>query len=196
MESQFPTVSGEEEEVSESEPPVERSEAIQTASVSLARVTRTPSFLKTPVALAFVLAFLTIGVIAAWIGLNIRTRSVSEAQASNPAINPINSIAVLPFKNLSGDPAQEYFSDGLTEELIHLVTRIPGLRVVAWDSASQLRGREHEAQAFPRDRLAVAAMERGDLPAGKDCDCDGHAIGISAASDQAKEPGPRDPARA
>jgi len=43
----------------------------------------------------------------------------------------IDSLAVLPLENLSGDPAQEYFSDGLTEELICAVARIASLRVIS-----------------------------------------------------------------
>ncbi|GAC1307116.1 MAG: hypothetical protein NVSMB10_12370 [Steroidobacteraceae bacterium] len=64
------------------------------------------------------------------------------------------------------------------------------------ESGKEDGDREHEAQAFPRDRPAIASMERSELLAGEDCDCDGHAIGVSSASNQAKEPGHRDPARA
>lgn len=49
----------------------------------------------------------------------------------------IRSVAVLPLKNLSGDPAQDYFADGTTDELITELARVPELRVVSWNSALQ-----------------------------------------------------------
>lgn len=51
------------------------------------------------------------------------------------------TIAVLPFTNLSGNKEYEYFSDGLTEEMIGALTRLPGLRVTARTSAFALRGK-------------------------------------------------------
>jgi serine/threonine-protein kinase len=51
------------------------------------------------------------------------------------------SIAVLPFANLSGDPEAEYFSDGITEEIINALARIPGLRVAARTSCFAFRGK-------------------------------------------------------
>jgi serine/threonine-protein kinase len=51
--------------------------------------------------------------------------------APSPAAREAQSIAVLPFVSMSGDPENEYFSDGLTEELINVLTYVPGLRVVA-----------------------------------------------------------------
>lgn len=54
------------------------------------------------------------------------------------AITPA-SIAVLPFSNLSPEADTDYFSDGLTEEIIHALTKVDGLTVVAWQSAARLR---------------------------------------------------------
>ena len=70
-----------------------------------------------------------------------------------------SSIAVLPFVNLTPEAGSEYFSDGLTEELIHLLTRVEGLRVVAWHSASQMRGQEDLSAV--RERLSVDAVLKG-----------------------------------
>ena len=53
-----------------------------------------------------------------------------------------NSMAVLPFSNLSGDPANEYLSDGLSEELLNALAKINGLRVAARTSAFSFKGRQ------------------------------------------------------
>ena len=76
--------------------------------------------------------------------------STRLAPAAAPAIHPVSSgpraipehsIAVLPFVNMSADKEQEYFSDGLAEELINLLARIPELRVPARTSSFSFRGR-------------------------------------------------------
>jgi len=85
-------------------------------------------------------------------------RPISQA-ASEPA--PI-SIAVLPFANFSPQPDDDYFSDGLTEELILLLTQVRGMRVVAWHSASQLRGREQDLGSI-RQRLNVEVALCGSV---------------------------------
>ena len=72
------------------------------------------------------------------------------------------SIVILPFVNLSASPGDEYFSDGLTEELIHRLTRAPGLRVLAWPSASRLRGRDEDLRGI-RDQLGVDLALRGSV---------------------------------
>jgi TolB-like protein len=61
--------------------------------------------------------------------------------SSAPSVIPEQSIAVLPFVNMSADKEQEYFSDGLAEELINLLAKIPDLRVPARTSSFSFRGR-------------------------------------------------------
>src|SRR5262249_54496629 len=74
------------------------------------------------------------------------TREVAPAialPAAPTSFNPpAHSIAVLPFMNLSGDPQQEYFSDGLAEELLDSLVRISELKVVARTSAFAFKGKE------------------------------------------------------
>ena len=62
-----------------------------------------------------------------------------------------NSIAVLPFANLSGDPAQAYFSDGMAEELRSALSRIAGLQVVARTSSEMLRDADAKTAASKLD---------------------------------------------
>ena len=63
----------------------------------------------------------------------------SAREVEEPA--PASAIAVLPFVNLSGDPDNDYFCDGLSEELINRLTKIKELRVVAHGSSFSFRGR-------------------------------------------------------
>ena len=72
------------------------------------------------------------------------------------------TIAVLPFVNLSSDPENDYFSDGLTEELIHALTKIEGLRVVAWGSAFQFKGKVRDFQEIGQ-QLKVSTVLEGSV---------------------------------
>jgi serine/threonine-protein kinase len=93
-----------------------------------------------------------------------RPRSTASGQAKEPSPVPLPqsgnaTIAILPFANLDPEPDQQYFSDGLTEELIHALTRIPELRVIAWNTASHFRADQDVANV--RTRLGVAYVLRG-----------------------------------
>jgi serine/threonine-protein kinase len=72
------------------------------------------------------------------------------------------AIAVLPFANLTRQPEDDYFSKGLTEELIHRLTRLGNLRVVAWNSASQLSARDDDPHGS-RELLKVDVVLRGSV---------------------------------
>lgn len=64
----------------------------------------------------------------------------------HPAIPRIESLAVLPLKNLSGDPAQEYLADGMTLQLITTLTKISNLTVISWTS---VRGLKNTTKTLP-----------------------------------------------
>jgi len=72
------------------------------------------------------------------------------------------SIAVLPFDNLSGDPDQEYFSDGLTEEIITGLSMIPSLFVIARNSSSIYKGKPVKVQQVSED-LGVRYVLEGSV---------------------------------
>ncbi len=72
------------------------------------------------------------------------------------------SIAVLPFANLSADKDNEYFSDGLAEEILNALTGLPGLRVIARTSAFSFRGREN-AIAEIGQKLQVTNVLHGSM---------------------------------
>ena len=72
------------------------------------------------------------------------------------------AIAVLPFVNLSSDEEQEYFADGLTEELLNLLAKIPELRVASRSSAFQFKGQRIDIPAVAR-QLNVAHVLEGSV---------------------------------
>jgi serine/threonine protein kinase/Flp pilus assembly protein TadD len=76
-----------------------------------------------------------------------RERDSGRAAIPSIAESPhIPSLAVLPFANLSGDKENEYFSDGLAEDIIDALTQVPGLRVMARTSAFAFRGKEQDVR--------------------------------------------------
>jgi TolB-like protein/Flp pilus assembly protein TadD len=77
------------------------------------------------------------------------------------------AIAVLPFSNLSSEPDTEYFSDGLTEELIHGLTKLDGLMVVAWSSAARLKGQPYDVREIGR-QLNVSTVLVGSVRGSSD----------------------------
>jgi TolB-like protein/lipoprotein NlpI len=72
------------------------------------------------------------------------------------------SIAVLPFVNMSSDAEQEYFSDGISEELLNLLVKIPELRVISRTSAFSFKGREIEISEIA-EQLDVAYILEGSV---------------------------------
>lgn len=91
----------------------------------------------------------------------VQTREARPAPAAG-AVQVENAIAVLPFSNLSSEQENEYFSDGLTEELINALTKVEGLRVVAWGSAFQFKGKARDIRRIA-EQLRVKAVLEGSV---------------------------------
>jgi TolB-like protein/Tfp pilus assembly protein PilF len=105
--------------------------------------------------------------------LQVSRRSAEGAATTAPAVQnsaatvaafnpPPHSIAVLPFVNLSGDKDQEYFSDGLTEELLNSLAEIDGLQVAARTSAFSFKGQDNDIGTIAR-KLNVGAVLEGSV---------------------------------
>jgi TolB-like protein/Tfp pilus assembly protein PilF len=73
-----------------------------------------------------------------------------------------HSVAVLPFVNLSSNPEDEYFSDGLSEEIINALTQVPGLKVIARTSAFTFKGRNEDIRAIG-ETLGVSNVLEGSV---------------------------------
>ncbi len=92
-----------------------------------------------------------------------RTFSVQTAALRPPRVSKIiDSIAVLPFENASGDPEHEYLSDGITGSLINILATIPKLRVIAQSTVFRYKGRKIDPQAIGRE-LNVRAVLTGRM---------------------------------
>ncbi len=79
-----------------------------------------------------------------------------------PPIAPIDSVAVLPFTNLSEDPELAYFGDGLSEELLNQLVRLPGLKVPARTSTFAFRGQNLDVREIGQ-QLGVASVLEGSV---------------------------------
>jgi adenylate cyclase len=88
--------------------------------------------------------------------------SILPASAVSTADRQKPSIAVLPFENMSGDKEQEYFSDGITEDIITDLSKLSGLRVIARNSVFTYKNRAVDVQEVSR-RFAVGAVLEGSI---------------------------------
>lgn len=79
-----------------------------------------------------------------------------------PPHRPVNSVAVLPFSNLSDDPELDYFSDGLSEELLNRLANVGALKVPARTSAFSFKGQDVDVQEIGR-RLNVDTVLEGSV---------------------------------
>lgn len=94
--------------------------------------------------------------------------SVSEEPFQASAVLQSPSIVILPFTNLSADAGQEYFSDGITEELLNLLARFPDLRVISRSSAFSYRDRNADAQTIAAELNVSHILEGSVRRSGQD----------------------------
>jgi len=87
--------------------------------------------------------------------------------APAPARDVIRSLAVLPLQNVSRDPAQEYFADGMTEALITELARVKALRVISRTSAMKYKGVQRALPEIARELNVDAILEGSALLVGK-----------------------------
>jgi adenylate cyclase len=93
---------------------------------------------------------------------------IARSDAAEPRSNGAPaSIAVLPFTNMSGDPEQEYFSDGISEDIITDLSKIAGLTVIARNSSFTFKGRSVDIRDVGRDLGVRSVLEGSIRRAGK-----------------------------
>jgi adenylate cyclase len=111
--------------------------------------------------LAMVIAMI---VIVQHLSLKPQTTHASIPPQEKPALPlpDMPSIAVLPFTNLSGDPHQEYFSDGISDQLINDISRLPGLFVIARNSSFGYKGKTTKEQQIGKE-LGVKYLLEGSV---------------------------------
>jgi TolB-like protein len=88
--------------------------------------------------------------------------SFRKGDVATPAIADRNSIAVLPFANISGKADEDYFSDGMTEELLNVLAKVPQLKVVARTSVFQFKGKGGDIREIGR-KLGVTNIIEGSV---------------------------------
>jgi TolB-like protein/DNA-binding winged helix-turn-helix (wHTH) protein/Flp pilus assembly protein TadD len=109
---------------------------------------------------ALTLALVGVAVVRVWI---LREPARESAATVAPGFSPPpHSVAVLPFVNISGDKDQDYFSDGLSEELIDMLTKVPELRVPARTSSFYFKGKQATIADIAK-ALAVGHVLEGSV---------------------------------
>ena len=109
-------------------------------------------------------AWLAVGLVglALAIGLFVGPRG-RRSQSASPTVPPARaSIAVLPFVNLTGDEGNEYFSDGLSEELLNALARTSDLRVIGRTSAFAFKGKSEDLRSIGQ-KLGVSHLLEGSV---------------------------------
>jgi adenylate cyclase len=94
--------------------------------------------------------------------ISLENSAARDSRRAGPEQQERPSIAVLPFNNMSGDPEQEYFSDGITEDVITDLSKVSGLFVVARNTAFTYKGKPAKVQQIAAD-LGVTFVLEGSV---------------------------------
>ncbi|MHB8406054.1 MAG: TIR domain-containing protein [Gammaproteobacteria bacterium] len=107
----------------------------------------------------------------------------ASATPSKVKVSPRYSICVLPFTNMSGDPEQEYFSDGITEDIITDLSKVSSLRIISRNSTFMYKGKNVDVPKVARELKVSHVLEGSVRKAGGrvrisaqlvDCEDNGH----------------------
>ncbi|HEY6455039.1 MAG TPA: winged helix-turn-helix domain-containing protein [Steroidobacteraceae bacterium] len=91
------------------------------------------------------------------------SRAQALAQKTNPGVvEPRTAVAVLPFVNLTGDPTKDYLGEGMAEQVINMLARVPGLKVPARTSSFAYQGRNIDVRRIAAD-LGVGTILEGSV---------------------------------
>ena len=112
-------------------------------------VAATPAPKPLPTRVLAIAAIVVVLALAGYAALRWRETRAALPAASAPAAKP--SVAVLPFQNLSGDPQNDYFSDGTTEEIITKLSKIKNLEVAPRMSVARYKGAQQDAKQIGRE---------------------------------------------
>lgn len=107
---------------------------------------------------------ITVSVCGLLLAFNVA--GIRERLVSTSGLPVIRSLAVLPLQNLSEDPSQEYFADGMTEELITELSRLSGLKVISRTSITRYRKTDKSLPQIARELNVDAIVEGSVLRAG------------------------------
>jgi adenylate cyclase len=148
---------------SPSQAPTNAAPAGSTASRLFAKLNR----LRGPIAAIAAVGAILGGFVGYWNAYRTVRDNVAPAIATSAAPSPVAtsgtaSVAVLPFASLSPEKGDEYFSDGISEELLNVLAKIPGLRVSARTASFQFKGKDTPAREIGR-QLGVAYVVEGSV---------------------------------
>lgn len=93
---------------------------------------------------------------------------IASAFFGGRGIDSIDSIAILPFTSVRDDPNSQYLSDGITESIIHSISRLPALRVMSFDTMMRYKQTQMDPRAVGRELKVEAVLVSGLLQSGDD----------------------------